>query len=167
MWVAAAKENLISLATVCAKLSKSNPLPSLTSLSRTPPRLTKHPPNQTVESFLYAFGDDPAPLDETVRVLDSIAKDFIVETCHQAHRAATISGRQKTKTDDFKFAVRGSEEMLGRVQGLLNAERELTDARKQFDTSEGKVGLERAGKKKEKKGKEGKEKDKDKEEEGE
>lgn len=38
--------------------------------------------------------------------------------------------------------------MLGRVNELLALDRELKDARKQFDTEEGKVGLERGGRKK-------------------
>ena len=105
--------------------------------------------------MLYAFGDDANPLEETVRVLDSIAVDFMIETCHQAAAAAHYSGRQKVKADDFKFVIRKDEAMVGRVQDLLNKEHELKDARKQFDIQEGKVGLERGGKKKEKKGEEG------------
>ena len=106
----------------------------------------------TVASLLYGFGDDVNPLPETVRVLDDIVSDFIIETCHGAAQAAQISGRQKIKVDDFKFAIRKNEEMLGRVQELLGMDRELKEARKQFDTGEGKVGLERGGKKKDKKG---------------
>ena len=45
--------------------------------------------------------------------------------------------------------------MLGRVQELLKMDRELKEARKQFDAAEGKVGLERGGKKRERKGEEG------------
>lgn len=45
------------------------------------------------------------------------------------------------------FAIRGDEHMLGRTKELLEMERELKEARKQFDTGEGKVGLERGGKK--------------------
>lgn len=108
-----------------------------------------------MESFLYAFGDDEAPLPETVRVLDEIVTDFIIETCHVAAHAAHYSGRQKVKVDDFLFAIRKSPEMLGRVQELLKMDRELKEARKQFDAAEGKVGLERGGKKREKKGEEG------------
>lgn len=108
-----------------------------------------------MESFLYAFGDDEAPLPETIRVLDEIVTDFIIETCHAAAQAAHYSGRQKVKVDDFLFAIRKSPEMLGRVQELLKMDRELKEARKQFDAAEGKVGLERGGRKKEKKGEEG------------
>lgn len=50
--------------------------------------------------------------------------------------------------DDFTWAVRGDERMLGRVKELLALERELKEARKQFSTEEGKVGLERGRKRK-------------------
>ena len=90
--------------------------------------------------MLYAFGDDKSPLPETVRVLDEIITDFIIETCHQAARAAHISGRQKVKVDDFKFAIRGDELMLGRVRELLTMDKHLKEARKQFNPDEAEMG---------------------------
>ncbi|KAL8797392.1 MAG: hypothetical protein Q9195_000547 [Heterodermia aff. obscurata] len=106
-----------------------------------------------IRSYLYAFGDVKEPLDETVRLLDELATDFVIETCHKANQVANLSGRQKVKVDDFKFAIRGNEAMLGKVQELFSSERKIKDARKQFDPAEGKVGLER-GPKKSKKGEE-------------
>ncbi|CAF9920535.1 MAG: Transcription initiation factor TFIID subunit 13 [Heterodermia speciosa] len=106
-----------------------------------------------IRSYLYAFGDVKEPLDETVRVLDELATDFVIETCHKANQIANLSGRQKVKVDDFKFAIRGNEAMLGKVQELFSSERKIKDARKQIDFAEGKVGLER-GPKKAKKGEE-------------
>ncbi len=96
-----------------------------------------------MKQLLYAFGDVPDPLPETVRVLDEIVTDFIIETCHQAARAASVSGRQKIKVEDFRWAIRGDEQMLGRVKELLGMEKELKEARKHFDTQEGRMGLER------------------------
>ena len=78
-----------------------------------------------------------------MRILDEIVTDFIIETCHLAARSAAYSRRQKIKVDDFKFAIKGDEGMLGRVQELLGMERELREARRQFEVGEGKVGLER------------------------
>ena len=78
-----------------------------------------------VRAYLYAFGDVKEPLDETVRILDELATDFVIETCHKANQVANISGRQKVKVDDFKFAIRGDEIMLGRVQELLSMDRTL------------------------------------------
>lgn len=83
-----------------------------------------------------------------MRVLDEIVTDFIIEMCHEAAKVAAISGRQKVKVEDFKFAIRGEPLMLGRVNELLALDRELKEARKQFDTEEGKIGLERGGRKK-------------------
>lgn len=98
-------------------------------------------------SLLYAFGDSAEPLPETVRILDEIVTDFIIELCHSAARAAAVSRRQKIKVEDFKWAIRGDELMLGRVRELLGMDKKLKEARKQFNTDEGKVGLERGGRK--------------------
>ncbi|KAL8872706.1 MAG: hypothetical protein Q9174_001706 [Haloplaca sp. 1 TL-2023] len=96
-----------------------------------------------VKGLLYAHGDDPDPLPETVRVLDEITTDFIIETCHAASRHATMSNRQKVKLEDFKFVVSKDERLLGRMMELIGMEKELKEARKGFNTDEGKVGLER------------------------
>ena len=98
--------------------------------------------------MLYAYGDDKDPLDETVRVLDEIVTDYIIETAHTANKAAEYSGRQKIKNDDFMFAIRKDEFATGRVRELHLMEKKLKEQRKQFDTGEGKVGLERGGRKK-------------------
>ena len=87
-----------------------------------------------VKNFLYAFGDDEQPLPETVRVLDELVTDFVIETCHIAARSAAYSNRQKIKVDDFKFAIRGGELMLGRVQELLLLDKQLKATRRLMDT---------------------------------
>ncbi|KAL8859559.1 MAG: hypothetical protein Q9178_003958 [Gyalolechia marmorata] len=101
-----------------------------------------------LRGLLYAHGDDEDPLPETVRVLDEITTDFIIETCHAASRHATLNGRQKVKLEDFKFVVRKDDRLLGRMTELIGMEKELKEARKGFNTDEGKVGLERSGPKK-------------------
>lgn len=101
-----------------------------------------------MQQFLYGFGDNKDPLPETLRVVDAIVTDFIIETCHTAANAAHVSGRSKVKVDDFKFAIRGDELASGRVRELLTMEKGLKDARKAFDNGEGRVGLERGGRKK-------------------
>lgn len=98
--------------------------------------------------MLFAFGDDKDSLPETVRVVDEILTDFIIETCHTAAKSAEVSGRTKLKVDDFKFAIRHDDLMTGRVKELLHMEKVLKEKRTQFDTTEGKVGLERGGRKK-------------------
>lgn len=92
--------------------------------------------------------------------MDEIVTDFIIETCHLAARSAQLCKRQKIKLEDFNFAIKGDEVMLGRVKEMLSTDKQIRDMRKQFDTEEGKVGLERGGRKK--KGGEEAEKDTDK-----
>ena len=60
-----------------------------------------------------------------MRILDELATDFVIETCHKANQVANLSGRQKVKVDDFKFAIRKDEMMLGRVQELLSKEKDI------------------------------------------
>lgn len=106
-----------------------------------------------VRLLLLAYGD-PAPhpsfpsepLPETVRVLDEIVTDFILELCHGAAQAAHHARRQKIKVDDFRFALRRDPVKLGRVQELLRMERELKEARKAFDQNDDQVAKD-AGKK--------------------
>ena len=112
--------------------------------------LAPHPQKQLltqsqVRNALYAYGDDPDSLPETVRVLDEIVTDFVIETCHTAARSATYSNRQKIKVDDFKFAVRRSDAMLGRLQERANMAAQMEKARRQLDDefAEGRQGLER------------------------
>ncbi|KAL8694723.1 MAG: hypothetical protein Q9218_000649 [Villophora microphyllina] len=96
-----------------------------------------------LRGLLYAHGDVDDPLPETVRVLDELTTDFVIETCHAASRHATLNNRQKVKLEDFKFVVGKDERLLGRVMELIGMEKELKEARKGFNTDEGKIGLER------------------------
>lgn len=119
------------------------------------------------------FGDelqDPnnplsGPLPETVRVLDSIAVEFIRETCLNAGQIANWSGRQKVKLDDFRYILRKDAVKLGRVNEILQAERELKETRKLVDDDGSKVGKGQAAELA--KEEMGKEKDKGKEKDGE
>jgi transcription initiation factor TFIID subunit 13 len=86
-----------------------------------------------VEAYLVAFGDDRNPLPETVKVLDEIVTDFIIETCHEAAAVATHSRRAKIKVDDFKFMLRHDPAKLGKVQELLHLDKVIRESRKTFD----------------------------------
>ncbi|KAJ5248753.1 Transcription initiation factor TFIID subunit 13 [Penicillium chermesinum] len=104
--------------------------------------------------LLSAYGDpSPAapyplePLPETVRVLDEIVTDFILELCHGAAQVAHHARRQKIKVDDFRFALRRDSSKLGRVQELLRMERELKEARRAFDSNDDKIAKDAASKK--------------------
>ncbi|EDU46736.1 transcription initiation factor tfiid protein [Pyrenophora tritici-repentis] len=115
-------------------------------------------PTQDLEAFLLAFGDNDYPLPETIRVLDEIITDYIIETCHEAASVAHHARRAKIKLDDFKFMLRRDTGKLGRVSEMLETDKELKRKRKAFDTDEGAVLAEKdaAGAKGAGEGKEGK-----------
>lgn len=101
-------------------------------------------PTQDLEAFLLAFGDNDYPLPETVRVLDEIITDYIIETCHEAASVAHHARRAKIKLDDFKFMLRRDTGKLGRVSEMLETDKELKRKRKAFDTDEGAVMAEKS-----------------------
>ena len=80
-----------------------------------------------------------------MRVLDELAIDFILETCHTAGSHAAYSNRAKIKVEDFQFAIRSSELLLGRVQQLLKEERRIDEAKKLFDKETEKEGAIKIG----------------------
>jgi len=86
-----------------------------------------------LRTLLYAFGDTPDPLPESVSTLDDIVMEYIVDMCHDAARMASQARRNKIKVDDFKFALRRDSKKLGRVEELLVMSKVIADARKQFD----------------------------------
>ncbi|KAL1956963.1 hypothetical protein VTO42DRAFT_6452 [Malbranchea cinnamomea] len=99
-----------------------------------------------IRQMLYAYGDTKPhpdfpqePNPETVRVLDEMVTDFIIETCHAAARVAAYAGRQKVKAEDFHFALRHDPAKLGRVQELFRLERELKEARKAFNENDDRI----------------------------
>ena len=89
-----------------------------------------------LSAFLLSFGDDFNPLPETVKTLDEIITDYIIETCHAAAQCAAYSHRQKIKVDDFKFALRKDPKKLGRVTELLQMEKDIKRARKIAEVDE-------------------------------
>ena len=98
-----------------------------------------------MKTLLYAFGapTDPSepptrpsePYPETLRLLDEIVTDFIIETCHNAVAVATYSGRQKLKMDDFLWVLRKDTAKLGRVKRALWKEKQMKQSRRIFDAS--------------------------------
>lgn len=89
-----------------------------------------------LEAFLSAFGDDFNPLPDTVKTLDEVITDYIIETCHAAAQCAAYSHRQKIKVDDFKFALRKDQKKLGRVTELLQMDKDIRRARKIAEVDE-------------------------------
>jgi transcription initiation factor TFIID subunit 13 len=72
------------------------------------------------------------------------ANSFVIETCHEAEAHARHASRAKIKVDDFQFALRHDSKKLGRVQELLDMDREIAKKRRAFDVDEGKVRKEAA-----------------------
>jgi transcription initiation factor TFIID subunit 13 len=110
-------------------------------LKKTQLLLTK----STVEAFLLAFGDNDYPLPETVRVLDEIVTDYIIESCHEAAAVAHHARRAKIKLDDFKFMLRRDTGKLGRVSEMLETDKELKRKRKKKKKKKEKGRKERGG----------------------
>lgn len=102
--------------------------------------LLQHPRSiYTVEHFLFAHGDVTPSLSTTKRVFDELLTDFITELCFEAHRSASLSGRQKIKLDDIKFACRKNPLYLGKIEETLHKKDEIEKARKLIDQSDDKI----------------------------
>jgi transcription initiation factor TFIID subunit 13 len=89
--------------------------------------------------LLYAHGDVPKSLPSTVRVLDEILSDFIIELCFEADRPAQLAGRQKVKLEDFKFACRKDPLKLGKIEEVFERKAEIDAARKAIDVNDDKI----------------------------
>jgi len=92
--------------------------------------------SKDLKLLMYAFGDDPNPSPDSVAVLEDIVIEYINEMCIEAARIA--APRHKLKVDDFKVALRNDPTKLGRVEELLHLQKVISEARKQFDTDDGK-----------------------------
>lgn len=92
-----------------------------------------------VQHFLYAHGDVPHSLETTKRVFDELLTDFITELCFEAHRSAQLSGRQKIKLDDIKFACRKNPQYLGKIEETLQKKDGIDKARKLIDGADDKI----------------------------
>ena len=99
----------------------------------------------------YGAPGDPSdatqsqPYPETLRCLDEILTDFIIETCHSAVEVAAYCGRQKLKTSDFEFVLRKDPDKVGHVQAMFEKKRILDNSRKGADFDAlggGKIGVE-------------------------
>ncbi|KAF7507131.1 hypothetical protein GJ744_010944 [Endocarpon pusillum] len=96
---------------------------------------------EDLKQLLHAFGalpgsppdQVPEPYPETLRVLDEIVTDFIIEICHTAVAVASYSGRQKLKVDDFRFVMRKDPIKLGRMQQMYMTGKDISKDRKAFD----------------------------------
>ncbi|KAA8571511.1 hypothetical protein MFRU_016g00040 [Monilinia fructicola] len=99
-----------------------------------------------LKHFLHAHGDVPHALEGTIKCLDEIVTDFIIELCFEASRAAHIAGRQKVKLDDIKFACRSNPAFLGKITEVFEKKSFIDEAKKTFDATDDKLTKSSGGK---------------------
>ncbi|CAD6505168.1 BgTH12-00663 [Blumeria graminis f. sp. triticale] len=92
-----------------------------------------------LQQFLFGHGDVAQSLEPTKRILDELLTDFITELCFEAHRSAFISGRQKIKLEDIKFACRKNPAYLGKIKEVQDKKAEIDAARKLLDQNDDKI----------------------------
>lgn len=78
-------------------------------------------------------------MDLTKRAFDELLTDFITEICFEAHRSAQLSGRQKIKLDDIKFACRKNPQYLGKIEEIFSKKDDIDKARKTLDVNDDKI----------------------------
>ncbi|AET41445.1 Taf13p Ecym_8158 [Eremothecium cymbalariae DBVPG len=94
--------------------------------------------SKDIASLLYAYGDSPQPLPETVQCVDELVVGYLTDICTSAYKCAQTVHRTKIKVEDFRFVLRNDAVKLGRAEELIAINKVIVDARKQFDNSEGK-----------------------------
>ncbi|AMD21514.1 HER236Cp [Eremothecium sinecaudum] len=94
--------------------------------------------SKDIASLLYAYGDSPQPLVETVQCVDELVSSYLSDICTSAYKCAQTVNRTKIKVEDFKFVLRNDPVKLGRAEELIMMNKVIADARKQFNNLEGK-----------------------------
>ncbi|KAN0108181.1 putative transcription initiation factor TFIID subunit 13 [Hyaloscypha variabilis] len=95
--------------------------------------------DQELQSFLFAHGDVQQSLEPTKKVLDELITDFITELCFEAHRSASLAGRQKIKLDDIRFACRKNPLYLGKIEEMLDKKKDIDQTRKLINPDDDKI----------------------------
>jgi len=95
--------------------------------------------DQELQSFLFAHGDFQQSLEPTKKVLDELITDFITELCFEAHRSASLAGRQKIKLDDIIFACRKNPLYLGKIEEMLDKKKDIDQTRKLINPDDDKI----------------------------
>lgn len=62
--------------------------------------------SKDVAALMYAYGDVPQPLPESVQCVDELVSAYLVDICMSAYRTAQTVHRNKIKVEDFKFVLR-------------------------------------------------------------
>ncbi|KAK8025908.1 hypothetical protein PG990_003731 [Apiospora arundinis] len=85
-----------------------------------------------LSALMYAYGDVPQPLPDTVRVMDEIMTEFLEGVCFEASQHAQYASRQKLKFDDFEFSLRRNPQYLGRVAAMVEKRKHIKEMRRAF-----------------------------------
>ncbi|KAK5083010.1 hypothetical protein LTS08_006170 [Lithohypha guttulata] len=100
-------------------------------LNTLPTENKNHPPTPFAVKRGEANLAEPYP--ETLRVLDEIVTDYIIEMSHSALEVATYAGRAKLKVDDFLFSLRKDQAKLGRVYDFFGRKKKVDKAKRTAD----------------------------------
>jgi uncharacterized ParB-like nuclease family protein len=92
--------------------------------------------------MMYGCGDDPAPLPESVDVVEDALVDFIAAVGRRAAAGAASSATTpaaraaagRLQPEDVLFLVRRDAKLFGRCTELLALADEIAAAKKAFDT---------------------------------
>ncbi|KAK8086735.1 transcription initiation factor IID [Apiospora phragmitis] len=85
-----------------------------------------------LSALMYAYGDVPQPLPDTVRVMDEIMTEFLEGVCFEASQHAQYASRQKLKFDDFEFSLPRNPQYLGRVAAMVEKRKHIKEMRRAF-----------------------------------
>lgn len=94
--------------------------------------------SKDVAALMYAYGDAPQPLPESVQCVDELVSAYLVDICMSAYKTAQTVHRNKIKVEDFKFVLRNDAIKLGRANELIKLNKIITESKKLFNSSEGK-----------------------------
>lgn len=92
--------------------------------------------SKDLNSLLYAYGDVIQPLPQTVSCLDELVSAYLVDVCTVAYRTAKCTQRNKVKLDDFKFVMRRDPVKFARAEELINTNKLIIEAKKQFSETD-------------------------------
>lgn len=83
--------------------------------------------------YVGSAGVPATPYPETLRVLDEIFTDFLIEVSNEAVDHATYEGRHKVNPGDVKFVFRKDKTMLGRISQMERRGKGIKEAKKTVD----------------------------------
>ncbi|CCF55738.1 hypothetical protein KAFR_0A03030 [Kazachstania africana CBS 2517] len=92
--------------------------------------------SKDISSLLYAYGDVPQPLTETVQCIDELVSQYLVDICATASQTSQNSSRNKIKLEDFRFAIRKDPIKLARAEELIATNKVIIEAKKQFNETD-------------------------------